>query len=77
MKRINAACLILTTLLTPLMAEDVMKITLFDSVSYENLTDIGTLVFEESAMITTGRYTLDEIEKIEFVDDKTADAGDN
>jgi hypothetical protein len=77
MKRLNSACLILATLLMPLMAEDVMKITLSDSVSYEHLSDIGTLVFKESFMIAGGRYTLDEIEKIEFVDDETAGTGDN
>ncbi len=69
MKHTKKVTLILVALLLPLMAEEVMKITLIDDVSAKSLSTLSKIVFEETAMIAGGSYNLDEIVKIEFYDD--------
>jgi len=77
MNRIQKASLILTTLLLPLMAEEVMKISLSGSVSEEKLSTLSKIVFKDNAMVAGASYNLDDIQKIEFYDDGTAIIGDN
>ena len=77
MKHNTKVVLILATLLLPLMAEEVMKITLSGSISDENLSTLSKIVFTENAMVAGASYNLDEIKKIEFYEDGTAIIGDN
>lgn len=69
MNRLQKTTLIFATLLLPTMAEDVMKITLSDEVSDENLSTLSKIVFTENTMVAGATYNLDDIEKIEFYDD--------
>lgn len=69
MNHIQKVTLIFIALLLPLMAEEVMKITLAGDVSDEKLSTISKIVFTENAMVAGARYNLDEIIKIEFYDE--------
>lgn len=69
MKKILKTVLILSLLLQPLMAEEVMKISLSGEVAEENLSGLSKIVFEDNAIVAGASYNLDEIVKIEFYDD--------
>lgn len=59
---------IFITMLIPLMAEEIMKITFSDDVSEETLTDLTTIIFKNNNMVAGASYKLSEILKIEFYD---------
>lgn len=67
--------IILIILFLPLMAEEVMKITLTTNVSVENLSNLGTIIFKENTIVAGSSYNIDEILKIEFYNDATSIVG--
>jgi len=77
MKNRIRIALIITTLLMPLTAEEIMKITLTGKVSEESLSTLSKIVFEDNTMVAGSSYNLDEIEKIEFYNDGNAIISDN
>ncbi len=69
MKYKKLVIFLLTVLILPLMAEEVMKITLSSSLSNEKLSTLSKIVFTDNAMVAGASYNIDEIQKIEFYDD--------
>ncbi|MBF0430202.1 MAG: T9SS type A sorting domain-containing protein [Fibrobacteria bacterium] len=82
MNYVQKLCLLLVVIIMPLMAEDVLKITLTDDVSEVKLSAISKIVFQGDSMIAGSAFALDDIKKIEIVNDnptkvKTSLPGEN
>lgn len=62
--------IILLMLLIPLIAEEVMKITLKDNtISREDISYFSRILFDKNMMLASACYNVDDIEKIEFYND--------
>ncbi len=64
---------LISLLVTSPWANQIMKITLSDkTVSEEKIAQISKMSFSETQMITSQTYLLDDIQKIEFIDEGTS-----
>lgn len=70
MTRLQKTFVILLALFIPLIAEEVMKITLSDNTtSKEYLSYFSRIIFNNNMMLAGASYAIDDIKKIEFYND--------
>jgi hypothetical protein len=76
MKHTKRVIIILAIFLTPLMATDIMKITLINDISEETVSAISKISFSADSMISLNTYGIDNIKKIEFYDGEVSISSD-